>query len=153
MVVLAGADLALEDEHPVGRLVAIPRVQQAIQPRLPELAVAARWVEGLSAAETFSRLEPFFYLVQTTVDPNDYRWDGAKPLARVEEISGRPYRFASFELVDVAWYTKGEALFVVLADNPESMAAAMRVMPASTERRSSTAADDSLVPPPPSLDD
>ena len=38
------------------------------------------WIDGLTAADQFGALEPFFYLVLTSVDPNDYRWDGAKPL-------------------------------------------------------------------------
>ena len=56
--------------------------------QIPTLAASAIWVDGVPA-DLFAEFDPSFYLLMTSVTPEQYRWQGAKPGRDRTTVLGR----------------------------------------------------------------
>lgn len=94
----------------------------------PHVATSAVWVSGLSA-DVFAELDPSFYLLLTTITPEQYRWGGEKPSRVRATVLGRELWSSDWGRFQVVWYTWGEVLYVILAENQQLLEATLRQMP------------------------
>ena len=100
--------------------------------RVPDVSVTAVQFKGLPA-EDFAQFVPSVYLLATSVTTDQHNLTGAKPARRQAEIEGRAVETADWGEFDVAWYAHGDVVFIVLAKNPQLLAAALRSLPPWSE--------------------
>jgi hypothetical protein len=96
--------------------------------RLPTVATSAIQLRGVPAGR-FAEFIPMFYLLATSATRDMVNWMVPKPAREQRTIADRPVWFADWGDFEVAWYAWGDVLYVVLADSPQLMEAAMRQMP------------------------
>ena len=68
-------------------------------------------------------------MLMTSISSGQYEWLGEKPGAVDAEIAGVPVQLADFGRFKVAWYAKGEVLFIVVAQNDQLLRSALLGMP------------------------
>lgn len=95
---------------------------------IPAIGLAAIQTTGVPA-ERFTLWDPTFYMLLTSVDTEQYQWLGEKPGRQQAVVAERAVWLADFERFRVAWYAKGDVLYVVLAGNDQLLEAAVRAMP------------------------
>jgi hypothetical protein len=99
--------------------------------RIPRLALTAAQIKQVPATELIE-WDPTFYLYLTTVDLGDYEWQGEKPDDYPVTIDGREVRVADFGRFKVGWYAYGDVLYVIVADNDDTLEDAVERLPWST---------------------
>lgn len=95
---------------------------------VPKVSVTAIQFKGLAASD-FSHMVASTYLLATSVDGDQHILTGAKPPTFGENIEGKDIRLSNWNSFELAWYPYGEVLFIVLAENPQLMASALRSLP------------------------
>lgn len=95
---------------------------------IPVVGISAVWVAGVPA-DLFAEFDPSLYLLLTSVTPEQYRWLGEKPGRDRATIVGHDVWYSDWESFQVVWYTWGEVLYIVLAENQELLEATLRRMP------------------------
>ena len=95
---------------------------------IPTVATSALWVDGVPA-DLFAEFDPSFYLLLTSVTPDQYRWAGEKPGRDRATILDRQMWTSDWGRFQVVWYTWGEVLYIVLAENQQLLEATLRQMP------------------------
>lgn len=94
----------------------------------PAIAVTAVQFKGLPA-EDYAYFVSSLYLLATSVTRDQHRLTGAKPVRQTEVIEDREVQVAHWGEFDVVWYPHGDVLFIVLAENPQYLADALRALP------------------------
>jgi hypothetical protein len=95
---------------------------------VPAISVTAVQFKDLEAAD-FSDMVASTYLLATSVDADEHNLTGAKPPTFDAEIEGKAVHMSDWISFDLAWYPYGDVLFIVLAENPQLMASALRSLP------------------------
>ena len=96
--------------------------------QIPQLALAAAQIKEVPATELIE-WDPTFYPYLTTVDLGDYEWQGEKPDDYPVTIDGREVRVADFGRFKVGWYAYGDVLYVIVADNDDTLEDAVERFP------------------------
>jgi hypothetical protein len=95
---------------------------------LPLVSTTAVQFKGLPA-EDFAEFVPSVYLLATSVTFDQHNLTGAKPARREAVIEGRTVQSSDWGAFDVVWYPHGDVVFIVVAQNPQLLAAALRALP------------------------
>jgi len=95
---------------------------------LPLVSTTAVQFKGLPA-EDFAEFVPSVYLLATSVTSDQHNLTGAKPARREAVIEGRTVQSSDWGAFDVVWYPHGDVVFIVVAQNPQLLAAALRALP------------------------
>ncbi len=95
---------------------------------IPAIAISAVWVDGIPATE-FAEFDPSFYLLLTSVTPDQYRWAGEKPGRERATVIDREIWSSDWGRFQVVWYPMGEVLYIVLAENQQLLESTLRQMP------------------------
>ena len=96
--------------------------------QIPRVATSAVWVDGMPA-DLLAEFDPSFYLLLTSVTREQYRWEGEKPSRERSTVLGRELWSSDWGRFQLVWYTWGEVLYVVLAENQQLLEATIRQMP------------------------
>ncbi|MFV2062376.1 MAG: hypothetical protein ACC726_02540 [Chloroflexota bacterium] len=99
---------------------------------IPSVAMSAVQVRGVPA-DLLTVLDPSFYLMLTSVTREQWKWIGDKPGPEQVTIGDREVWSTKWVGFRVAWYAWGDVLYVVLAQNDQLLAAALRQMPWPSE--------------------
>jgi hypothetical protein len=95
---------------------------------MPTIAVSAVQLKGVPADE-FADFVPSVYLLATSLTIHQHNLTGAKPARESRTVDGREVRYADWGDFQLIWYPHGDVVYVILADTPEKLAAALRLMP------------------------
>lgn len=95
----------------------------------PRVAVSAIQFRGLSA-ELFDEFVPSVYLLATSVTTDLHNLFGEKPARERAVIEGRSVWSSEWREFDLVWYPYGEVIYIVMAENPQLLVAALRQLPA-----------------------
>jgi hypothetical protein len=95
---------------------------------LPRVSTTAVQFKGLPA-EDFAEFVPSVYLLATSVTSDQHNLTGAKPARKESVIEGRTVQTSDWGAFDVVWYPHGDVVFIVVAQNPQLLAAALRALP------------------------
>ena len=99
---------------------------------VPTIAVSAVQLKGVPADE-FADFIPSVYLLATSLSIHQHNLTGEKPAREVRTIDGREVRYSDWGDFQLIWYPHGDVVYVILADSPEKLAAALRIMPWPSE--------------------
>jgi hypothetical protein len=94
----------------------------------PAISVTAVQFKDLPAEDYAYRVSSVF-LLATSVTQEQHRLSDAKPSRQTEEIGGRVVQTADWGDFDVVWYRHGDVIFIVLTENPQVLAEALRSLP------------------------
>jgi hypothetical protein len=96
--------------------------------KFPKVAVSAIQFGGLSA-ELFDEFVPSVYLLATSVTTDQHNLFGEKPARERAVIEGRSVWSSDWREFELVWYPYGEVLYIVMAENPQLLVAALRQLP------------------------
>ena len=96
--------------------------------RIPPVGLAAVQVKEVPASQ-FVEWDPTFYLLLTSVQGDDYKWQGEKPGRERALIGEREVWLADFGRFKVSWYPYGDVLYVIVATNDQLLEASIQSLP------------------------
>jgi hypothetical protein len=115
-------------EHALGPDILRIEQREDTHEGFPRVAVSAIQFVGLSA-ELFDEFVPSLYLLATSVTTDQLNLFGEKPARERAVIDGRSVWSSDWREFSLIWYPYGEVLYIVMAENPQLLAAALRQLP------------------------